>query len=209
MKFVLFVEGHTERAAVPAFLKRCLDPHLDRPVGIQVVKFEGWSHFVAEVGKKARMYLEGPSRNDIIAAIGLLDLYGPSIFPAQAKSAADRDAWGVKHIESLVGHDRFRMFFAHHETEAWLLGHPEIFPDEVRAALKGKAASAPETVNFDEPPSKLLQKLYRAKAGKEYKKVTYGQDLLSRADPVRVMAKCPKFKNMVDQLLELARKAGQ
>jgi len=124
------------------------------------------------------------------------------------KSAADRDAWGVEHIESLVGHDGFRMFFAHHEIEAWLLGSPEVFPDEVRAALKGKAASAPETVNFDEPPSKLLQRLYRSKTGKEYKKVTYGQDLLSRADPDRVMDKCPKLRNMVGHLLELAKQAG-
>ncbi len=41
MKFVLFVEGHTEKAAVGPFLKRWLDPQLSSPVGIKTVRFEG------------------------------------------------------------------------------------------------------------------------------------------------------------------------
>jgi hypothetical protein len=42
MKFVLFVEGHTEKLAVPQLLKRWLDPRLAKPVGIKVSRFEGW-----------------------------------------------------------------------------------------------------------------------------------------------------------------------
>ena len=42
MKFILFVEGHTEDKALPAFLKRWLDPRLESPVGIQTVRFDGW-----------------------------------------------------------------------------------------------------------------------------------------------------------------------
>ena len=38
MKFVLFVEGHTERA-IPEFLKRWLDPQLSQRAGIQTVRF--------------------------------------------------------------------------------------------------------------------------------------------------------------------------
>ena len=44
MKFVLFVEGHTEKAALPAFLKRWLDPQLEQRVGLKPVRFEGWRH---------------------------------------------------------------------------------------------------------------------------------------------------------------------
>ncbi len=40
MNFALFVEGHTERA-IPAFLKRWLDPRLSQPVGIKPVRFKG------------------------------------------------------------------------------------------------------------------------------------------------------------------------
>ena len=75
MKFVLFVEGHTEKKALASFLKRWLDPQLDRRVGIQVVRFEGWPELVKDSPDKARMHLR---KSDVIAVIALLDLYGPT-----------------------------------------------------------------------------------------------------------------------------------
>jgi predicted ATP-dependent endonuclease of OLD family len=52
MKIVLFVEGHTERMALPKLLKRWLDPQLPRPIGIKVVRFEGWRDYYDEIGKR-------------------------------------------------------------------------------------------------------------------------------------------------------------
>jgi len=37
VKFVLFVEGYTEKQEIPAFLKRYLDPRLSQLVGIKSV----------------------------------------------------------------------------------------------------------------------------------------------------------------------------
>lgn len=45
MKIVLFVEGYTEKKALPDFLKRWLDFRLPAPVGIKTVRFEGWSEY--------------------------------------------------------------------------------------------------------------------------------------------------------------------
>ncbi|MBW2369178.1 MAG: hypothetical protein JRH15_15000 [Deltaproteobacteria bacterium] len=87
MKFVLFVEGHTEKQALANLLKRWLDPRLDNPIGIQVVRFDGWSDLVKETPKKARMYL---NREDIIGVIALLDLYGPTIYPDGKTTAGAR-----------------------------------------------------------------------------------------------------------------------
>lgn len=53
MKFVLFVEGHTEQKAVPSFLKRWLDPKLQQAVGIKSVRFDGWPELVKDVAIKA------------------------------------------------------------------------------------------------------------------------------------------------------------
>ncbi|MEN6436959.1 MAG: TOPRIM nucleotidyl transferase/hydrolase domain-containing protein, partial [Syntrophobacter sp.] len=39
MKFILLVEGHTEKIALPDFFKRWLDPRLKQRVGIQFVRF--------------------------------------------------------------------------------------------------------------------------------------------------------------------------
>jgi len=78
MKFILFVEGHTENKAIPSFLKQWLDPKLSKPVGIKSVRFEGWPELVKDSPTKANLYL---SQDSVIAVIALLDLYGPTIYP--------------------------------------------------------------------------------------------------------------------------------
>lgn len=205
MKFVLFVEGHTERKAVPAFLKRWLDPRLDQSVGIKAVRFEGWAELVDDVATKAHLYLDDPSNDDIIAVMSLLDLYGPTIYPGHAKSATDRERWGKEHIEGKVNHERFRHSFAVHETEAWLLSQPDIFPPSVRRGFPNRS---PEEVNFDEPPAYLLDRLYKQATRKKYKKVVYGGQLFKKLDPSVAYAKCPKLKALLDEMLTLAKAAG-
>ena len=135
MKFVLFVEGHTEKLAVPQFLKRWLDPRLARPVGIKVSRFEGWNEYARDIRQKVELNLSGKSGSDVIAGIGLLDLYGPTIYPAELADVASRLAWAKEHFERLTGHPRFRQHFAVHELEAWLLAEPAVLPRAVREAL--------------------------------------------------------------------------
>ena len=141
MRFVLFVEGHTEKA-LPSFLKRWLDPRLSQPVGIKPVRFDGWRELVDDVAKKAQMHLTMPGHEDIIAVVSMLDLYGPTIYPAAATSALEREQWGRAYVQGKVGHAKFRHFFAVHEIEAWLLSQPSIFPAEVRN-LFPKSIAAP------------------------------------------------------------------
>ncbi len=200
MKFVLFVEGYTEKKALASFLKRWLDPKLDQRVGIQVVRFEGWPELVKDSPDKASMHLR---KSDVIAVIALLDLYGPTIYPDHIKTASARYKWGKKDIENKIGESRFRQFFAVHETEAWLLSDPKIFPRDIRDAFPNKVQN-PETVNFDEPPSKLLKKLYKTKTRRTYKKVTHGNALFNELDPNVAYEKCPRLKELLDEMLKLA-----
>ncbi len=201
MKFVLFVEGQTERAALNGFLKRWLDPRLNWRVGIQIVRFNGCKSFMEEAAKKARLHLK---QADVIAVIGLLDLYGLDIYPSNQVSAAQRVSWAKKHLENEVDEDRFRQFFAVHETEAWLLSDPTIFPREIQQDVQ-RTRRNPEDVDFDTPPAKLLNQFYRKSTGKDYKKVVYGEDLFKKLDPQVVYDKCPHFKEMMDEMLHLAR----
>ncbi len=105
MKFMLLVEGVTERDSATAFLKRWLDPQLRQPVGIQPVPFDGYADLVRKMATKARMYLEGPKQGEIVAVIGLLDLYGPTFYPPDKSTADDRYAWGKAHFENQVNLD--------------------------------------------------------------------------------------------------------
>ena len=204
MKFILFVEGHTEQKVLPAFFKRWLDPRLCQQVGVQPVRFDGWPHFVKKCPGKAKLHLDSSVSPGVIAVIGLLDLYGPQFYPPHLASAQERLQWAVADLERKVGDPRFRMFFAVHEIEAWLLSNPEVFPPPIRDALVRNCGD-PETVDFEEPPGKLLARLYIERTGRTYKKVVHGQELFTKLDPEVAYRKCPQLKNMLDSMLQMAR----
>ena len=205
MKFMLFVEGYTEKKALPEFLKRWLDPRLKQPVGIKIVRFDGWRDYYKSTPWRAKLHLNGPDRDDIVAVIGLLDLYGPTFYPENVTTVRDRYLWAKNEIESKVAHPKFRQYFAVHECEAWLLSNPGGLPPEVTRSLPRKQ---PETINFHEPPKKLLQKLYREKLRDNYKEVTHGAELFAELDPNVAHGKCPRLGVMLDEMLSLAQASG-
>ncbi|WP_104984498.1 DUF4276 family protein [Sorangium cellulosum] len=88
---------------------------------------------------------------------------------------------------------------AHRDQDCSLRG----LAAEVRAALPGKCAH-PETVNFDTPPAKLLERLYRDKLKRGYKKVIDGTNLFRALDPDVAYGKCPYLKLLLDDMLALA-----
>jgi hypothetical protein len=206
VRFVLLVEGPTEKA-VGAFLRRWLDPRLDPKVGIQTSKpAGGCCRLVEDMPKKANLYLSDPRAGDLIAVVGLLDLYGLAQ-PPGLTSVGERLNWWTHEIEKKVNNPRFGVFFAVHEIEAWLLSQPEVFPREIQAELPDKIRN-PEHVDLDEPPAKLLQRLYRKVTNHEYKKVIHGTELFRRLDPNVAYSKCSQLKRMLDHMLNEAVQAG-
>jgi len=202
VNFALFVEGHTERS-IPAFLKRWLDPRLSRPVGIKPVRFKGSGDYLKNFSQRVRKDLDS---GELIAVVGLQDLYGaPLSFPLNSTTAA-KYKWAKSELEHRVEHTRFHQHFAVHETEAWLLSDPGIFPTAIRDRLEA-AANTPESVNFKQPPAKLLQLLYRA-TGREYRKLVDGSALFGKLDPNRAYERCPHLKVLLDDMLALAKAAG-
>ena len=111
----------------------------------------------------------------------------------------------------IFDHQQFLMAFAVHEIEAWILSQPENFPERVQRGLSkqdfGRIAE-PEKVNFTDPPSKLLGRLYRAGPRTIYKKTVEGSRLLRALDPVRAYKKCPYLAALLTEMLRLAQQAG-
>lgn len=207
MKFVLFVEGQTEDKALKEFLERWLNERLTTRVGIKIVRFEGWPAMVHGIDRKAQRYLDDPrSGTDIIAVLALLDLYGPTFYPADKQTASERYQWGKTYLEGQVGRKNFRQHFAVHEVEAWLLSDPSIFPPEVAEALENKYP-LPEQVNFNRTPAKLLEELYSTRLKRSYRKPVDGKKLFEKLDPQRAYDKCPSLKALLDDMQALARLA--
>jgi hypothetical protein len=208
VKFILFVEGPTEAKALPAFLKRWLDPRLNQPVGVQAVHFDGAGELIAEIPSRVERLLNAPAQ-DVIAVVALLDLQGlPLSYPADVTSMAEKVSWAKQELESKANNIRFRQFLVVHELEAWLLSDVTIFPHDLQGAFPAKIKQ-PEKVNFNEPPSDLIRKLYQSKMRKPYKKSTEGEKLFTKLNPDTAYAKCPHLKALLDEMLALAKSAGQ
>lgn len=207
MKFTLLVEGATEHKAVPAFLKRWLDVRLNKPVGIDATRFEGWQQLVKDAPQRTKSHLYAPKK-DVIAVIALLDLYGPTFYPPDKVGKLERYQWAKADLEKQVGQERFRQFFAIHEIEAWLLSDPKLFPQEIRQYLPDPKKRPPENVNFNQPPAKLLDHLYLTNFKRHYHKVVDGKSLFARLDPNVAYEHCPALRDMLDEMLRLAQEAG-
>lgn len=208
MNFILMVEGHTEEKGLREFLQRWLDQELSTKIGIKIVRFDGWSDLVKGAASKTHWHLNNAQeKDDIIAVIALLDLYGPNFYPSDKATTSERYGWAKAHMERQVGHPKFRQHFAVHETEAWLLSDPDIFPIEVGKSLTGKYP-LPEEVNSHTPPAKLLKELYKARLKRTYVKTAEGKVLFRKLNPRTAYNKCPSLKALLDEMLTLARQAG-
>ncbi len=223
MRFILLVEGYTEKEVLKDFLERWFDykyqqGELKQHIRFRTKRFDGWHSLVNDVAKESKLQLEDRKKNqEIISVISLLDLYGSNkdgFYPANKKSVNERYEWGKNHIEQKVrrqlkpsDHKRFVHFFAVHEIEAWLLSDPNIFPTNIQRALPNKIAE-PEKVNFNEPPGKLLERLYPLKMRREYNKIADGKSLFKKLDPTLAYRKCPRFGEMLDTMFKLAKAAG-
>ena len=203
MVLIIFVEGDTEDRVLSKFLSKWIDERLPAKLTIRTVNFKGYANLYKDAALKAAMHLKGPRNKELVAVIGLLDLYGPTFFPEEIKSIEEKYNWGKQHIEKIVGLPRFKQHFAVHELEAWLLSDPLIFTKAVAEELK-EAAKDPESVNSNCPPAKFLNKLYLDKLEKTYKKVTEGNRLFNKLDPETVREKCSFFKLLTDEIYDLA-----
>ncbi|HLX42809.1 MAG TPA: DUF4276 family protein [Bryobacteraceae bacterium] len=197
MKIALHVEGETERH-LPEFFKRWLDPKLVQPIGIHPIVFEGVQDYLRHACGRARRDLESGA---LIGGVGLIDLYGSGL--TYPDGTIEQKYRAAKHdLERRVAHPRFRQHFAVHETEAWLFSDTAIFPDAIASELP-KTAN-PETINFQNPPSKRLKDLYFRKLSKKYKKPVEGSSMFRKLDPEKAYARCPFLQVLLDDLLELA-----
>ena len=216
MKFLLIVEGYTEHSAVPDFLRRWLHSRDSLPktkkVGINVTNLKGGGKELFDrIVSKAEYYLKGGGQDPtIIAVLGMLDLCNPSfdeLWNPNGLSAADeRYEWAVKHISDRVNHNQFRMFFAVHEVEAWLLSQPKNLRVKLSKPDREKC-ERPEEINFITPPSKLLNQRYSRDLKKNYKKIVDGNQLFSKLEPDVAYDKCPYLRKMLDEMESLAMKA--
>jgi len=204
MKIFLFVEGKTERVGLHHFLKRWLDeqPELVVKPKLVPIKYDGYAAFVEKIPKRVAADLKN---DENACAVGLLDLYALRIPGFDLPQDRDTRYGSAKQeIERRVRHPRFIQHFAVHETEAWLLAKPTLFPKH--AADQIGHWGPPESVNFNRPPAKRLNEVKASPRGRNnhWDKPLDGARLFNKLHPNEVAAACPYFRLFLEDMRDLA-----
>ncbi len=202
MRIILIVEGDTEKRSIEGLIRRQLLEMTGKKIGVTAINVNGYGNFFHDIPQRVKKYLTGPDRDEILAVAGLMDLYKSPYARDVHRPVSDRVIEGTRLFEESVRQDRFRMFFAVHEYEAWLLSDVEKFDPAIRSRIASHARY-PEEVNTDEPPSKYLKRLYSEYLHREYKKTVDGTVLMGRIDPQRVYDQCPNYRAMIDFFVSL------
>jgi hypothetical protein len=199
VKVILYVEGDTEKEVLPQFLRRWVDPRLKDNVGLAPVNLDGVSNYLKEFANRAQLDLGAAG---VLGCIGIIDLYGSGL-PYPNGTIEAKYEWAKNELERQVGHPRFRQHFAVHETEAWLISDPQIFPRDIASHVP--KTPTPERINFHDPPSHRLKDLYWQNLGKKYRKPIEGSRLFQKLDPEVACARCPHLKLLLEDIIALAK----
>ena len=202
MRFILIVEGDTEKRSIEGLIRKHLSEKTGQKIGVTAINIKGYGNFIRDLPQKVKKYLTGPDKDEILAVVGLMDLYKTPYTHEVNCPIRERILEETRHFEELVLQDRFRMFFAVHEYEAWLLSDFDKFDPSIKSKIASHARN-PEEVNTDEPPSKFLKRLYSEYLHREYKKTVDGKVLMGRIDPQKVYEKCPNYRVMFDFFISL------
>jgi len=119
VKFVLFVEGHTESWRFLHSSSGGSIRNSARRVGI-TPSVSRAGRTTVEIAKKVRLHLSGPTGKDVIEQSASSTSTDPLSIHLTSRARADRVKWAKKHFEDQVGNERFAQHFAVHEIEAWL-----------------------------------------------------------------------------------------
>ena len=204
MRIVVLVEGETEKQVLRGFFRAWLKSQQITSVGLDCHSFDGCDHMENDLCDWVHDRLASRSGSQVCGIVGLMDLHGPDFLEGDTPRA--RYVFGQQHFTKHIQDDRFRMHFAVPETEAWLFGHSDVFDARILKRLPKHARSQPEQLRSPKLPAKLLNDAYEHVHNRSYQKVKDGKKLFEKCDPAVAADACPFLKELLADLLELARK---
>jgi hypothetical protein len=196
-RIVLLCEGDTEELVVRHFITRQWQQDGFESVGLHPVNLNAK---LQDASVKAGLYLNEP---EVLAVFTLVDLYGMDRVTHQQADPLDDKvarvrAWFSNRLEHRRAHD----FFPHvcvHETEAWLLAEGTALARRLSDASVKPDPQA-ELKNFQLPPQRRINDLFKKNKGESYQKIRDGRPLFSSAQFEPVYSTCRFFRAFYDDL---------
>lgn len=198
VRIAILVEGKTETAFKPYLISYLEKQLAGRMPKLVIQKYDGRIPSGEKLKRIVENLLNDP-KNPADAVIALTDVYtGP--IPLVFSTAAE----AKKKMRDWVGPEKkFHPHVALHDFEAWLLPYWERITKLTGTNRKAPRGS-PEKVNHDNPPSRLLEEVFRTGSKKiGYVKARDAGRILKGQDLCLAIDACPELKAFVDRIIEL------
>lgn len=201
MKVVVYVEGPSDKIALPALLSPLLKQKRQEGVAIRFFETPSGDR-KASVITKVPIRAVNILRNDSEAVVVAL----PDLYPRDktfSHETCDELAQGIleRFNNALVDkgvtddsrvRDRFRVFCLKHDLEVLLLASEEALKDRLGIRRLDKTWQEPvEDQNHGNPPKRIVEDLF-AKYGKKYQSTVDAPAILRMARYVEVAGLCPQ-----------------
>jgi hypothetical protein len=202
-RIVILCEGDTEEIAIKHFIRRQWEADGLRAIGLHPINLNGK---LEEVFAYVPRYRRD---SQVIAAFTLIDLYGMNrVQQGSQDSLAVKVARIKTWLRKDFGVDYMDFFYPHvsvHEVEAWLLAEGECLAKRLKDAKIQPNPNA-ETQNFDNPPAKRIDNLFKHHRRNDgYHKINDGNTLFKCLQFGPVYKSCQYFREFYDEL----RSVGQ
>lgn len=144
----------------------------------------------------------------VLAVFALVDLKGFSLnYPTDVVSYRDKAKFIKTHLKGFLSDlpesVKFYPHVAVHDIEAWILADENAVANYFRKSTINYNANSPEAIDFDKPPSHLLEDFFIENKGHRYRKTVHASELFLAVNFDTVYNKCPHFRDFFDDLIKV------
>ena len=209
MTAIIYVEGPSDQKALQALLRPIIEEGRRNGIGISFSPKGSKDRILGEVPRTAANHLKQKPDDWVFA---LPDLYPFSTTGAHKHGSFDEMAQRLRSkFEACAGEvglsgsalRHFRVHCLKHDLEALLLATPSKLSERLKTKdkLRDWWRQPVEDQNGNEPPKRVVQKLFTQYRGRKYEETVDAVWILERADLAAVEAACKDhFRPFVEEL---------
>lgn len=205
-EIIILCEGTTEKIAVDSFFKNLLKKEDLGTIKLRAINLKGKTK--KDIPKKTqRYYLDEKPRP--IAVFTLIDLYGFNIKYGTKDSLGEKvdrvTKWlrdEVKKRAKGIPENFFHPHVSVHEIEAWFFAEGKALKERLGASIKPDPKA--EEKNFDNPPKKRINRLFRENIGKSYREKLDASSLFKNLNHNTLHNNCFYYRKFYDDLVNTA-----
>lgn len=209
MNVLVYVEGPSDRDALPKLLRSLVDQGKRNGVGIRFIPLGNKERVLNDSPRKAADHLADAPGDWVFALPDLHPMDAHGSLAGLRKLLMERFTKRADHLRLPAAvRDHFRVHCLKHDLEVLLLASPEALRQRLKTQdqLKRAWRQPVEDQDGDQPPKRVVEQLfdkYRKKPA--YQDTVDAPCILERAELEEVMKMCPQcFAPLVAELKALA-----